>query len=74
MCLAVPMKIVEVSDGATGVCDLDGARHAVNFSLIDNPRDGDLVIVHAGYAIEKLDVHEANERLALFDELAALSP
>jgi hydrogenase expression/formation protein HypC len=68
------MEIVELNADGTGLCDLDGTRHAVDFTLIEQPRAGDFVIVHAGYAIEKLDVREANERLALFDELAALSP
>ena len=64
------MKIVEVRPDATGVVDLDGSRHAVNLSLIDAVRPGEYVIVHAGFAIEKLDEDEANARLALFDELA----
>ena len=74
MCLAIPMKIVEVRPDATGVADLDGARHEVNLSLVNDPRLGEYVIVHAGFAIEKLDETEANERLALFDELARLAP
>ena len=70
MCLAVPMKLVDVRDDATGVADLDGVRHAVNLSLVADPRTGDYVIVHAGFAIEKLDQAEADSRLTLFEELA----
>ena len=70
MCLAVPMKLVEIRQDQTGVADLDGVCHAVNLSLVDAPRPGDFVIVHAGFAIEKLDQEEADARLALFAELA----
>ena len=73
MCLAVPMQIVEVGADHTGVVDLDGARSKVNLSLVANPVPGDYVIVHAGYAIEKLDAAEADERLRLFEELAGLA-
>ena len=70
MCLAVPMRIVELLDERSGTAELDGLRHAVDISLVENPRIGDFVIVHAGFAIEKLDVEEANTRIALFEELA----
>ncbi len=70
MCLAVPMKLIEVTDDAmSGVADLDGARTKVNLSLIDEPTLGDFLIVHAGFAIERLDEEEANTRLDMFDEL-----
>ncbi len=72
MCLAVPMRIREIRDDGMGMGELDGAEHAVDLSLVADPRAGDFVIVHAGYAIEKLDRKEADERLALFNELAAL--
>jgi len=64
------MKVVEIRDDGTGVVDFDGSRHEANFSLIADPKPGDYVIVHAGFAIEKLDEEEANEQLALFAELA----
>ena len=73
MCLAVPMKLVEVTpDGGHGVADLDGVRYDVNLDLIEAPQLGDFVIVHAGFAIERLDADEADARLELFDQLGAL--
>jgi hydrogenase expression/formation protein HypC len=69
MCLAIPMKLTEVLADGTAVADLDGSRRHIDVSLLGDPRAGDYVIVHAGFAIEKLDEAEANERLALFDEL-----
>jgi hydrogenase expression/formation protein HypC len=72
MCLAVPMKLIEVTpDGGHGVADLDGARYDVNLDLLEAPRVGDFVIVHAGFAIERLDAAEADARLLLFEQLAA---
>ena len=71
MCLAIPMRIREIRTDGMGMGELDGAEHAVDLSLVADPRPGDFVIVHAGYAIEKLDRKEADERLALFKELAA---
>lgn len=73
MCLAVPMKLVEVRGDDTGIADLDGVRHDVDLSLVAEPRTGDYVIVHAGFAIEKLDQEDADARLALFAELARMA-
>ena len=75
MCLAVPMEIVDILADGIGIGDLDGVRHEVDLSLVAEARVGDYVVVHAGFAIEKLDRQEADTRLALFDELAeALAP
>ena len=71
MCLAVPMKVVEMQSDRMGVCDLDGIRHDVDLSLV-NAGLGEYVIVHAGFAIEKLNQAEADARIALFAELAGL--
>jgi len=65
------MRIREIRADKTGVSELDGTEHEVDLSLVADPRVGDFVIVHAGYAIEKLDEKEADERVALFKELAA---
>ncbi len=69
MCLAVPMRLIEVDD-ARGVATLGEVSQAVNLSLIEEPRVGEYVIVHAGFAIEKLDVEEARQRIAFFRALA----
>jgi len=64
------MEIKELLPGAAGRVELDGVSYRVDLSLIEHPALGDFVIVHAGFAIEKLDRDEADARLALFDELA----
>lgn len=72
MCLAVPMKIALIRDDGLAVADLEGSQTDVDLSLVSDVAVGDYVIVHAGYAIEKLNAAEARERLALFAELAAV--
>jgi hydrogenase expression/formation protein HypC len=71
MCLAVPMQLVEITTPETGTAELSGARYTVNLSLVDDAKVGEYLIVHAGFAIEKLDEEEASARLALFAEMAA---
>ena len=69
MCLAVPMKIVEIRADGKGVADLGGSRHVVDLSLVSDVKLGVYVIVHAGFAIETLDQEEADITLALFAEI-----
>ena len=70
MCLGIPMKVVAVDPAGTGTVELDGVRHDVDLTLIESPRTGDHVIVHAGFAIERLDPAEADARIELFRSLA----
>lgn len=70
MCIAVPMKITAVHSDGSGEVDLDGVSCPADLSLISNPCIGDYVVIHAGFAIEKLDPEDAENRLALFAELA----
>jgi hydrogenase expression/formation protein HypC len=70
MCLAVPMRLVEVKEDATGTVELEGARYPVSLMLLTDPKPGAYVIVHAGFAIAVLNETEAQERIALFDDLA----
>ena len=65
------MKINEIQDDR-GVADLDGSTCVVDLSLIEDPAVGDYIIVHAGFAIEKLDEKEANERLDLFEKIGKI--
>lgn len=71
MCLAIPMKIAQIRADGLGVADLEGAQNEVDLSLIGPVKVGDYVIIHAGYAIEKLDEAEALLRIDLFKELVA---
>ena len=65
------MKIVSIKpDRCTGCAEYDGIERDVNLTLVDNPQLGDYVVIHAGFAIEKFNIEEAEKQLELFRELA----
>ena len=68
MCLAVPMKIVEIK-GDEGFVESSGLKRKANFSLIKSPKIGEYVLLHAGFAIEKVKENEAKKTLNLFKSL-----
>lgn len=67
MCLAVPGKIINI-EGVTATVDVAGVEVAARLDLVDDVAVGDYVLVHAGFAITKLDAEEAEETLALLQE------
>ena len=68
MCLGVPMQVISI-DGTEIVAEIDGVRREASLMILDDPvRVGDFVIVHAGFAISRLDEEEARETLALMRE------
>ncbi|MEZ5616010.1 MAG: HypC/HybG/HupF family hydrogenase formation chaperone [Rhodocyclaceae bacterium] len=69
MCLAIPVKVVELLDGDQARVDVGGVRKEISLALVDGIAVGDYVILHVGYAIQKLDPEEAEKTLALFAEL-----
>lgn len=76
MCLALPVKVIELGAGDTAIVDLGGVRKEISLALLDEVNVGDYVILHVGYALSKLDPEEAAKTLALFaaineSELAA---
>ncbi len=70
MCLAIPVRVVAVFDDQWVEAEVGGIRSRVSIALIDTVAVGDYVIAHAGYAITRLNVEEAEKTLALFDEIA----
>lgn len=72
MCLATPMKIDRILEGKKAIVSQGNVSIQVDVSLLENPRPGDHVIVHAGFAIETLSLAEAEERLELFRRMAEL--
>jgi hydrogenase expression/formation protein HypC len=69
MCLAIPVRVVELCDGANAIVDLGGIRKTISLALVDGVQVGDYVILHVGYALSKLDPAEAERTLALFAAL-----
>ncbi|MCR4410201.1 MAG: HypC/HybG/HupF family hydrogenase formation chaperone [Candidatus Saccharicenans sp.] len=74
MCLAVPGKVVSLEGNGTGKVDYLGTTVLANLSLLPEVKVGDWVIVHAGFAISRLDQKEARRTLKLFKELEKISP
>ncbi|HHO57484.1 MAG TPA: HypC/HybG/HupF family hydrogenase formation chaperone [Thermoplasmatales archaeon] len=67
MCLAIPGRVERI-EGDKAVVDYGGIRREVDISLVD-VKEGEYVIVHAGFAIQVLDEREAKETLKIFEEL-----
>lgn len=72
MCLAVPMKITAI-DGFQCTCEAKGIEREVSLFMLQNETldVGDHILVHVGYAIQKVSEEEAAESWALFDEVLA---
>jgi hydrogenase expression/formation protein HypC len=69
MCLGVPMRVVNI-DGDDAVAEIDGVKREASLMLLgEEVRVGDFVIVHAGFAISRLDEEEAQETLRLMREV-----
>ncbi len=76
MCLAVPMKVTEIQNGDMARCRVgDGDTYVTaSAALLPEPlQPGDYIIVHAGFALRKLDPADAEETLKLLREIVALS-
>lgn len=68
MCLAIPMRITEI-DGSDAVCVAGGIRKSIRLDLLSDAAVGDFVLIHTGYAIEKIDPDEARETLELIEKV-----
>ncbi len=71
MCLAVPAKVVEIVDEENQIAkvDIGGVRRNISVALLDDVRVGDWVLVHVGFAIQKVDEEEAMQTLTLLRQL-----
>ncbi len=68
MCLAVPLRLIEIN-GNDAIGEAIGLRRAVRVDFIPDPKIGDYVMVHAGFAIERLEEEQALEDLETWEEL-----
>lgn len=68
MCLAVPGRVVELQ-GRAGKVDFQGIVREVQLDLVPGTQVGDWVLVHAGFAIQRVDETEARETLALLEQI-----
>lgn len=73
MCLAIPARIEQLTAADSAIVNLGGMRKEVSLALVDDAAVGDYVIVHVGYALQKLDQEEALRTLAMFAELGEMN-
>lgn len=69
MCLAIPARIEQFIAEDSAIVNLGGVRKEISLALVEDVALGDYVIVHVGYALQKLDPEEAAQTLALFAEI-----
>ncbi|HUO53856.1 MAG TPA: HypC/HybG/HupF family hydrogenase formation chaperone [Rhodoblastus sp.] len=72
MCLAIPVQVTELLDGDMARVTLDGVRKEISLALVDDVKPGDYVILHVGYALNKIDADEAEKTLALLAQAGVL--
>jgi hydrogenase expression/formation protein HypC len=67
MCLGIPGKIIKITND-TAIIDVAGTKKDASLRLMEKAAVGDYVIIHAGFAIEKVDTERAEETLRLIRE------
>ena len=74
MCLAIPACVEQLVAGDSAIVNLGGVRKEISLALVEDIAVGDYVIVHVGFALQKLDPEEAAQTLALFAEIGGAAP
>jgi len=69
MCLAIPARILRI-EGNLAIVDMAGVKREADIRMVSNVRVGEYVLIHAGFAIEKIEEKDAEETLRLFREMA----
>lgn len=72
MCLAIPMQVLEI-DGFNARCEAKGIERTVSLFMLQHEtvRPGDMLMIHVGYAIQKISLDEARSAWELYDEMLA---
>ena len=73
MCLAIPACFEQLTAEDNAIVNLGGVRKEVSLALVNDVVAGDYVIVHVGYALQKLDQAEAERALEMFAQLSAIN-
>jgi hydrogenase expression/formation protein HypC len=73
MCLAIPAKVIRV-EGSKALVTIEDVEYTASLLLLDDVKPGDFILLHAGFAIEKMDPEEAAETMRLLLEIAKNSP
>ncbi len=71
MCLSIPSKVVEIDENNFATVETLGVKRGVSLDLIAEPvKVGEYVLIHVGFAMEKIDVKAAEESIALYQQIA----
>jgi len=73
MCLAIPAKVISVN-GKSALVSIEDVQYTASLLLLDDVNPGDFIMLHAGFAIEKVDEKEAKITLQLLNEMDRNSP
>jgi hydrogenase expression/formation protein HypC len=73
MCLAVPMKLIKRGENV-GVVELGGVEREISLMLLSDAKVGEYLMVHAGFAIQRLDEEEAHKTLEILAEMSDIAP
>jgi hydrogenase expression/formation protein HypC len=65
MCVAVPGKIISIDENLMALADFGGSSREISVALLEEPKAGDYIIVHAGFALHKVSPEEAEETLEM---------
>lgn len=69
MCLAIPMKVIEILPSEMAKVELEGLTQEISTKLLDKVKPGDYVLVHTGFALEVINKDEAEGTLEIFRQL-----
>ncbi|MBC8486247.1 MAG: HypC/HybG/HupF family hydrogenase formation chaperone [Bacteroidetes bacterium] len=72
MCLSIPAKVEKI-DGDMAVVSVGGAKYNASLQMIDDIKLGDYILMHTGFAIQKLSPEDAEESLKIFEEFEELN-
>lgn len=68
MCLSIPAKVISI-DGETAVVSMGGTEYHASLQMVEDVKVGDYILLHTGFALQKIDEEEAKEIFRLFGEL-----
>lgn len=72
MCLAIPAKIVEMTEDDNAIVSLEGVKKEISLALVADAKIGDFVLIHVGYALNTVSPEEAEKTLKLMAEMSVI--
>ncbi|MFP3860711.1 MAG: HypC/HybG/HupF family hydrogenase formation chaperone [Bacteroidales bacterium] len=71
MCISIPAKIISIHNDTAKV-SMEGNEYSVGIQMLDDVKEGDYVLVHTGFAIQKISEEDARETLKIIEEMKNL--